>query len=42
MARMSDRDRSRPVDRFYLIAIIVYAMLAAGFIGFFIWWLLTH
>lgn len=34
---MSDRNRSRPVDRLYLLAIIVYAMLAAGFIGYFIW-----
>jgi hypothetical protein len=33
---MSDRNRSRP-DRLYLLAIIAYAMLAAGFIGYFIW-----
>lgn len=37
VARMSDRNRSRPVDRLYLLAIIAYAMLAAGFIGYFIW-----
>jgi hypothetical protein len=36
VARMSDRNRSRP-DRLYLLAIIAYAMLAAGFIGYFIW-----
>lgn len=40
VAPMSDRDRSRPVDRLYLVAIIAYAMLAAGFIGYFIWWAL--
>lgn len=40
VARMSDRDRSRPVDRLYLVAIIAYALLAVGFIGYFIWWAL--
>jgi hypothetical protein len=39
VARMSDRDRSdhRPVDRFYLFAIVGYVLLAAGFIGYFVW-----
>jgi len=36
VARMCDRNRSRP-DRLYLVAIIAYAMMAAGFIGYFIW-----
>jgi hypothetical protein len=35
---MSDRDRSdQPPDRLYLLAIIGYALLAAGFIGYFVW-----
>lgn len=37
LARMSERNRSRPVDRLYLLAIIAYAVLAAGFVGYFIW-----
>ena len=39
VARMSDRNRSnqRPVDRLYLLAIIVYAVLAAAYLGFFVW-----
>lgn len=43
VAHMSDRNHpdTRPADRFYLLAIIVYAVLAAGFIGFFIWWLVA-
>ena len=41
VARMSDRNRSRPVERLYLLAIIAYAMLAAGFIGYFIWRLIA-
>jgi hypothetical protein len=41
---MPDHDRSdpRPADRFYLLAIIGYAVLAAGFIAFFVWWLVAH
>lgn len=40
---MSDHDRSgqRPVDRFYLVAIIGYALLAAAFIGYFVWRMLA-
>ena len=43
VAHMSDRNHPdpRPVDRFYLLAIIAYAVLAAGFIGFFIWYLVA-
>ncbi len=41
---MSDRNRSNPrrVDRFYLLAIIGYALLAAAFIGYFIWRVVVH
>lgn len=41
---MPDRDRSdpRPVDRLYLLAIVVYALLAAGFIGYFLWWVFAR
>lgn len=40
---MSDRDRSdhRPADRLYLFAIVGYALLAAGFIGYFVWRLVS-
>lgn len=39
---MSDHDRSdrRPIDRFYLVAIVGYAVLAAAFIGYFVWWMM--
>jgi hypothetical protein len=39
VTRMSDRNRSnqRPVDRLYLLAIIGYALLAAAYLGFFVW-----
>jgi len=37
LALMSERNRPRPVDRLYLLAIIAYAVLAAGFVGYFIW-----
>ncbi len=41
--RMSHRDHSkqRSADRFYLIAIIGYALLTAGFIGYFVWRLVS-
>lgn len=41
--RMSNRDQSkqRSADRFYLIAIVGYALLAAGFIGYFVWRLVS-
>jgi hypothetical protein len=36
---MSDHPSDRrPVDRLYLIAIIGYAVLAAAFLGYFVWW----
>ena len=40
---MSDRNRSdhRPADRFYLFAIVGYVLLAAGFIGYFVWRLVS-
>jgi nitrate reductase NapE component len=36
---MRERDRSdrRPVDRFFLVAIVAYALLALAFIGYFAW-----
>lgn len=39
---MSDHDRSdhRPIDRLYLLAIVGYAVLAAAFIGYFVWWMM--
>lgn len=34
-----ERDHSdrRPVDRFFLLAIVAYALLALAFIAYFVW-----
>jgi len=39
MNSMPERNRSdrRPVDRLFLLAIVAYALLALGFIGYFVW-----
>ena len=36
-----DRFDRRPVDRFFLVAIVAYALLALAFIGYFAWRLLA-
>jgi nitrate reductase NapE component len=35
---MSERNRSDP-DRLYLLAIVLYALLALGFLGYYLRWL---
>ncbi len=38
---MSERNRSdpKPVDRLYLLAIVFYALLALGFVAYYLRWL---
>ncbi len=40
---MPEHDRSAhgPSDRFYLVSIIGYALVATGFIGYFVWRMLA-